>query len=312
MNILVLGAGLVGCYFAREAMERGHQVVLYDVAPNDGYIGSVAPGVSAVRGDVRDLPAIVETIQGHRADAVFLNAGIIGGKAEERPFTTLSVNVGGAIATAEAARLSGVRRLVFASTFGVYNWDLPPTAPVTEDFPVAGNVFYSGSKVACERILRAYGNKYGIQVAILRFAVVYGRGHYAGGAAAGQVLHEAIEAAQAGRPVRLDTRVSGLTEYVYVKDVVQGVLLACEKPLQNAVFNIGTGVLTGRQEVANAIHGVFPSVEIQVDTVRPEQRVVPRDQPLDLSRSSRELGYRPQFDLLKGVADFAREIPGPR
>ena len=58
MKVLVTGAGLVGCHAARELTNRGHSVMVYDLAPDDAYIHSVAGDVSTVRGDVRDLPAL--------------------------------------------------------------------------------------------------------------------------------------------------------------------------------------------------------------------------------------------------------------
>lgn len=306
MNILVIGAGLTGCHFAREAMEHGHRVVVYDVAPNESYVGSVAPGALVVRGDVRDLPAVMETMRHHQVETVFLNAGLIGGKAAERPFTTLSINVGGAIATAEAARLTGVRRVVFASTMGVYDWDLLPKVPVKEDFPQGGDNFYHASKTANERILGAYSKSYGMEVALLRFARVYGRGHYAGGSGGGEAMHKAVFAAIHGGPVRINPRVLGTSEYVYAKDVAQGVMLACEKPLKSRTFNIGTGVMIGPEDMVAAIKEVCPEVEAMVDG-KPASHSA-GEQPMDLTRSKQELGYEPHFDIFKGLADFVQEL----
>lgn len=103
----------------------------------------------------------------------------------------------------EATRLSGVKRLVFASTFGVYNWSLPATPPINEDSPLGGDSLYGGSKVACEQILRAYGSKYGFEAILLRFPLVYGRGHYMGGSSGGQAMHEIVALAAANKPVRI-------------------------------------------------------------------------------------------------------------
>jgi UDP-glucose 4-epimerase len=306
---------LVGCYLARELLQRGHQVVLHELAPNRNYIRRVAGDVPIVVGDVRELPALLEAMRDHQVETVVHTVGLFGHNLEDHPYTALSVNIGGTIAVAEAARLTGIKRLVFASTFGVYDWNRPPTAPVTEDFPVAGYVFYSGSKVAGERIVRAYENKYGIPVAIARFANVYGFGHYtghtAGGAAGsgGQAIHQLVETAVSGGPVRVDPRlVSDLTEYVYAKDVARAVALAAEQRVKNQTFNVGTGVLSSYEDVARAFKTVFPKVKVEVEDVPPVRQVTHRDQPLDLTRSRKELGYHPQFDLAKGVADLAKEV----
>lgn len=313
MNILITGAGLVGCYLARDLLERGHKVVLYELAPYRDYIRWVAGDVPIVAGDVREMPDLVETMKRHQIEVVVHTVALMGQKLEDQPYRGMNINIGGTINVVEAARLTGVERLVYTSTFGVYHWTLPPTAPVTEDYVLAGNVLYSGSKIASERIVRAYGNRYGISTAVTRFANVYGAGHYAGGAGGGagaSAIHDLIEVAKAGGNVRIDLRlVTDLTEYVYVKDAVRGVALAAEQRGNNQTFNLGTGVLTTPADVAAAFRKVFPNVDVRVGDEEAAYQVVHRDQPLDLTRSRSELGYDPQFvDLADGIADFSGEL----
>jgi UDP-glucose 4-epimerase len=241
----------------------------------------------------------------HSIEVVFLNAGMIGGKAAERPFLTLDINVGGAITVAEAAGLNSVKRIVFASTFGVYDWDQDPSEPVTEDFPVGGDNFYHASKTSCERILGAYSIHYGFELACVRFARVYGWGHYAGGSGGGQAMHNAVAAAVEGREVSIDPKVLGKSEYVYAKDVAYGVALACEKPLKSREYNIGTGVMVTPEDIVAAIKEAVPGADAKVaGDASPHHG----EQPLDLSRAKSELGYEPKFQLFTGIADFAQEL----
>lgn len=309
MNILITGAGLAGCYTAREAVARGHQVTLYDISPNPNYIRAVAGEVGAVQGDVTDLPFLVETFQSRQIDAVFHSAYLIGDRLSERPYTGLNVNVGGVIAIAEAVRLSGVRRMVFASTYGVYNWPLGPIAPVDEDFPVLTNVLYRASKVACESLLHALGNHYGFETAVVRFAQIYGRGHYVGGDVIGQVVHELVASGIGGGPVHIHSNVFGSNELIYAGDLAQGVVLALERPLNEVrVFNIGTGVVTNSEGLASILRNVFPNVEVDV-TPGPEVAFTPRrSQPLDIGRARRVLGYNPVHLGASGIASFVEDL----
>lgn len=307
MNVLVTGAGLVGCYFAREMAQQGNRAVLYDIAPNESYIRNVAGDTAVVQGDIRDLPALIETIQSHQVEVVFHSAFLIGAKLAQRPYAGLSMNVGGTIAVAEAARLCHVRRLVFASTMGVYG-DIPAGARVTEDYHVGGDHFYVASKVACEQLLGAYASQYKLPLAILRFAQIYGWGHYAGGDFAGPAVHEALTAALAGQTVRIDPGILTVNDYVYVKDLAHGVALACQKPLKSRVFNLGSGAVASTGEVAQAIRAAVPGARVEV---LPKPLLGPfwqHEEPLDLTRSRQELGYNPQYDVAKGVADFAAEL----
>ncbi|PZC47037.1 MAG: UDP-glucose 4-epimerase [Chloroflexi bacterium] len=313
MNILITGAGLVGCYLARDLIERGHNVVLYELAPYRDYIKWVAGDVQVVAGDVREMPDLVETMKGNQIEVVVHTVALMGQKLDDQPYRGMNINIGGTINVVEAARLTGVERLVYTSTFGVYHWNLPPTEPVTEEYVLAGNVLYSGSKIAAERIVRAYGNRYGISTAVTRFANVYGAGHYAGGAGGGlgaSAIHELVDIARKGGDVSVDPRrLTDLTEYVYIKDAVRGVALAAEQKGTNQTFNLGTGVLATPEDVAEAFKKAFPSVDVRVMDVPGTTQVTHRDQPLDLTHSRNELGYDPQFvDLADGIADFSEEL----
>jgi len=305
MNILIIGAGLTGCHFAQEAVTQGHNVVVYDMAPNETYVKSVAGDVLISRGDVRDMPALTNVMRDNAVDTVFLNAGLIGGKAEQRPFLTLDININGAITAAEAAGLSGVKRFVFASTFGIYDYDLDPSEPLAETFPMGGDNFYHASKTSCERILGAYSKRYGFELACLRFARVYGLGHYAGGSGGGEAMHTAVHAAVHGNPARINPKILGKSEYVYAKDVAHGIMLACEKPLKSRAFNIGTGQMVGPDDMVEAIREAVPGADAAVEGTAALHH---GEQPLEINRAKVELGYEPQFQLFAGIADFASEI----
>ena len=308
MNILITGAGLVGCHVARTLTERGHRVVLYDVSPREDYIRRVAGDLPVIQGDVRDLPTLVEAMHQERTDAVVHTAYMIGDRLAQRPYIGLGINIGGTIAVAEAARLTGAGRLVFASTFGVYQWGLGPTSPVTEDYPVITNAFYRASKIACEGILQSYAGKYGLEVAIARFAQVYGFGHYVGGDLISEVLHRMLETGLRGEPIEVDSQLFGSNDYVYAKDVAQGVALLCEKPFKSQVFNLGSGALSKAQHVVEALQAALPSVEVRPVEGGSMSYTPNRAQPLSILRLQEETGYRSAYDLTEGLKDFAQEL----
>jgi UDP-glucose 4-epimerase len=310
VNVLITGAGLVGCRTARRLAGQGHQVVLYDIAPDSSYVQSVAGNVDVVRGDIRDLSTLVETMQTHRVETVFHSAYLIGQQLAKQPYLGLRTNLDGSLAIAEAARLTGARRLIFAGSFGIYRWDLSPTSPLTEDFPVGGSQLYRACKIACERVLHAFSLSSGLEFTTVRFAQVYGRGHYAGGDIAGQFLHAALAQALSGQLVEIDPGILGTNDYVYVEDVAQGVALACERPLTSEVYNIGSGRLASAKEVARAVEEAVPGARAVVLEHPRQGPFWVRQQPLDLTRSRNELGYEPRFDVLSGTADFANELRG--
>ena len=308
MNVLAIGAGLVGCNFAREMKERGHRVVLYDLAPNEAYIRNVAADIPVVRGNMQDLSALIETMQEHKIETVFQSAFLIGQPLVVRPYDGVRANVNGALAVIEAMRLTGARRLIFAGTFGVYNFDLNPKEPITEDFPVKGGHFYLSSKLASEELLSAFANWYKIEFATVRFAQIYGYGHYAGGDFAGPAMHKALSDALAGNQVNIDPGVLSYNDYIYAKDVGHGVALACEKPLNNRLYHLGSGTLSSPDDVADAIREVVPGAKVEVLTKPVLGPFWRHEQILDLTRVRDELGYKPQYSLVTGLREFVDDL----
>lgn len=308
MNIVVTGAGLIGCYFAQQMTQQGHQVVIADIAPNEAYVRSIAGDVPIVRLDVRDLPALVETIQQHAGDAIFHSAGLIAGKVADRPYTGLEINVWGTVNALEAARLAGVRRFVFASTLGAYDLKVPVSEPIKETFPIGGDQMYASSKAACEPLVRAYASRYPIEIVIVRFATVYGRGHFAGGSVPGVAMDEIMRAAAKGGPVRINRHRVGQGEYVYVRDAARAVGLACTQPVEHNVFNITPGTLVTGDALAEAIRAARPNVEVTVFDEKTGPAGLFRPQPMDPARAREDLGFTAEYDLPRGVADYLAEL----
>jgi UDP-glucose 4-epimerase len=269
------------------------------------------PGVVIRRGDITELPGLLEIAQATNPSVVIHTAALIGEAAQTLPYRGVSVNVMGSVNVAEAVRLLGIRRLVHASTLGVNDLAQPQHSPLTEAFPLGSSGrIYGASKVACEVLLDAYANAYGFELAMLRFAGVYGRGHFAGGSGIGREIHDLVEAAIAGRPAVLGKGIPASYEVVHVKDVARAVATAAAvDPLRERVYNIGTSTLVTPADVAEALRTVFPEASVEIGPSRPDRH--PRVQPLDLTRARASLGYEPEFDLVSGLRDLVADLEGP-
>ena len=181
MTTVVTGAGLIGTAFAQNAIARGEKVVFVDPEPRADFLKLKLgdKGYALARYDVRDLPSLIATIKEHGADTVVHTAGLIGNRVQQSLNAGFDINLGGTRNVAEAVRLTGVRRLVHISTFGVYDRRREEgNAPVAEDFPRGGSRAYGAFKAAKELILEAYAAAYKFEVIMLRPANVFGLGHF--------------------------------------------------------------------------------------------------------------------------------------
>lgn len=310
MRVFITGAGMVGCHTARELVQRSDEVTIFDLAPREDYVRRVVQGeVRLVRGDVRELPGVVEAVQEARPEVVIHTAGLIGSAAQQVPYRGFQINLVGTINVAEAVRLSGVRRLLHASTQGVNDLSHPQTAPLTEEFPSdGGDRVYGASKVACEQVLRAYAFHYKFELGLLRFAGVYGYGHYAGGSGVGIGMYELVRAALEGRHAPIGSGIPDSNEMVYVKDLARGVALAAHaERLNHKVYNLGSGVIVTPDDIVRTLRKIIPGVTASRNAP-PRPDPYPRLQPFDISRARAELGYEPQYDLEAGLIDFIEEF----
>ena len=312
MHVLITGAGMIGSYTAAGLSDGGHRVVLYDLAPDEAYVRSVVRRpVELRRGDAADFPSLADVMLAERFDCVVHTAGLIGGRAQREPWRAVQVNVIATVHVAEAARLAGTRRLVYTSTHGVYDFSKCAEAPMTEHSPVSDQTVYAASKLAAEHLLRALGRAHGLDVTVLRFPNVFGRGQYVGGSTGGEHMNALVSGPAVGRVGRILPAVKGKGEWLYVKDAARAIRLACEREEGSGhlLVNIGTGLLHTERDLVAAIREAIPSAQFEeVAPEGPVHRAPERFQPYDLTHARVTLGYEAQYDLRRAMADYVSEI----
>ena len=305
MTTLITGVGLIGTSFAKLAIDRGESIVFVDSEPRADYLRETLgdANVTVLRRDVRDLPALVDAMTSNDVDTVVHTAGLIGGRVAEALYTGLQINIGGTINVCEAVRLSGVKRLVHVSTFGVYDRSKEPDRAVTEADPTGSDTPYAASKVANELIVNTYARSYGFELVILRPANVYGVGHFWAGSGGGETVQRLVTAGIKGETLAMPPVRD--FEYVYAKDVGRAVELAATvaQPSQRA-FNVGNGEITTFGDLVEAAKTSMPALNVE-STAEGAGGI---GQPMDLSASKSQLGWAPQYSLADGLADYAREL----
>ena len=308
MTTLITGLGLVGTSYAQRALKRGESVVFYDIAPRNDFLLSKlgSANVTVVQRDVRDLPALIETIQQHKVDTVLHTAGLIGGKVARPIYTGLQINIMGTINVAEAVRLTGVKRLMHASTFGVYNRRGGEPAPIDEGFHRGPGEAYGNSKVAKELILEAYQRLYGFELIVLRLANVYGFGHFAGGSGGGEMLQNMLQTGIRGGLAKIPQESTRDFEYIYYKDLGRALDKGATVPLAGPVtLNIGTGVVIKFDDLVALAKKLLPQLEVEII---PGTKPRSAKQPMVIAKAKEVLGWEPEFDLEAGFKDYIGEL----
>ena len=308
MSTLITGLGLVGTSYAQLGLKRGENIIFYDVAPRKDFLANkLGPAnVTVVQGDVRDLPALVETIQKHKVDKLIHTAGLIGGKVAQPIYTGMQINVMGTINVAEAVRLTGVKRLVQISTMGVYDRRLEGSEAIAESFHRGPGEAYGNSKVAKELMVEVYQRLYGFELIIVRLANVYGVGHFAGGSGGGEMVQNLLQTGIKGGVVRIKQEQARDFEYIYYKDLGRALDKAATVPLSApTTLNIGTGVVVTFDDLVGTAEKLLPKLQVEII---PGARPRSSKQPMVIAKAKQLLGWEPEYNLAAGFKDYIEEL----
>ena len=220
LNILVTGgSGFLGSHIADAFTDAGHNVVIFD-KKSSPYIRE---GQNMIVGDILDPESISSAMKG--IDIVFHFAALADiDVAHNKPYDTVKINVLGSTNVLEAAKENNVKRVVFASTIYVYS---------------RTGSFYRVSKHACELLLEAYHERYGLEYTILRFGTLYGKrsGHH-------NSVYRYLKEAFTTRKIDYYGTGNEVREYIHVSDAAQ----ICVKVLDEK-FAGQTLILTGHHRM---------------------------------------------------------------
>ncbi len=308
MKVLITGGmGVIGSEAARKFVQEGLRPVIYARHRDDSLIGDIEDKIDIELGDILDLPRLLQTLKKHRITHIVHAAAFVGAVSRQNPALSIQVNVMGMVNVLEAARLFDIKRLVYMSAKGVYGrvtgeHGYPNFKPLPEDYPKNPVRIYESAKLMGEYAGLYYQANLGIAIAVLRFSTTYGPGKTARHGEMG-VTSQLIESVAAGKPFRLAEGGDKKDDFIYMKDCALGIYLACtvEHP-KSRVYNIGTGVGVTLQDFARVLRRHFPKADIEIGPGFTPSNVY------DLTRAREELGYSPQFDLERGIADYLQRL----
>ena len=239
MQAFVTGAaGFIGSNLVDQLLEQGHAVVGYDNL-STGYRQFLAgalshPSFKYIEGDVLDAARLNQSARG--AEIVFhmaANADVRFGV--EHPRKDLEQNTIATFNVLEAMRINGIKTIAFASTGSVYGETEVIPTPEHAPFPIQTSL-YGASKLACEGLIAAYAEGFGMRGYIFRFVSILGQRY-----THGHVFDFVKKLTK--DPSSLHILGNGLQRksYLHVNDCVGAMLTALERADAGInIFNLGT------------------------------------------------------------------------
>ena len=306
-KLITGGLGFIGTYLARTLLEKGEEVVLFDVITHSPLIKDLKNKVKMVQGDLASWADVLHTIRDHKIDAIYHTGALLSASAEEKPITAYHVNAGGTFHVLEAARLFKVKRVIYLSTIASYGLGIPDI--VNEDTIQMPISMYGVTKVFSERLGEYYYRKFGVDFRGVRLPAVIGPGRGGGGASAYSTLM--ISEPALGRPYEVFVEEDVRMPLLYVKDAVDCLIRLYEAKdtrLKRRVYCIA-GFSPTAKEIFNAVKKVLPKADLRFKPNKELTEIV-RSWPkfLDETRAKEEWGWKTQYNLNDSVKSFIQEV----
>jgi nucleoside-diphosphate-sugar epimerase len=291
------GAGFIGSHLVDELLRRGSTVrVVDDFSTGRRENLPASRRMEIIEGDIAD-PAVAR--RAAAGASIVLHQAAIPSvpRSVEDPAASHHANVDGTLQVLIAARDAGVKRVVFAGSSSVYG--NAPVLPKREDMPPRPLSPYALQKLVGEEYCRLFTELYGLETVVTRYFNVFGPRQSPGSPYSG-VISLFIDAMLAGQAPRIHGDGGQTRDFTYVDDVVQGVLLAAERPgVEGRVLNVAAG---GRVSLLDLLHALQSILATTVDPILgPPRAGDVRDSVADISEARRLLGFAPKTTFVDGL-----------
>jgi UDP-glucose 4-epimerase len=309
MKYLVTGgAGFIGSHIATALIERGDEVRVFDNLSSGSKLNlaHLAADVELVEGDLLNAAEVERAVAG--VDVIFHEAALASvPRSVARPLDTHSACVTGTLHVLEAARKSGVRRVVFAGSSSIYGNQ--PAMSKRETDAMSPLSPYAAAKMACEGYCQSYTASFGLETVVLRYFNVFGprqdpNGEYSA------VIPKFVALMLRGKGPIVFGDGQQSRDFTYVEDVVRGNLLAASSAAAiGRTFNIACGRQQSLLQLIDSINGALgTSIEPVFEAARVGDV---RESLADISAARSVLGYEPTVsfdDGLQRSIDYYRAI----
>ena len=305
MKVLVTGGcGYIGSALVADLLKRGDQVVVVDELCFGGE--SVLPFFNfdtfqLIKCDVRAENSLAVSMTD--VDCVVHLAAIVGFPACEKAGRELvwRVNVEGTKRVFEAARIAGVKRLIFTSSYSSYGAS-KPGMPVTEESPLHPQSSYAESQIEAEVFLLSQNSSEHPASTCLRLATVFGispRTRF------DLIVNQFILEAHRNRRLEIYQE-DFKRSFVHVRDVVRAMLCVMDAPVEKVshqIFNVGSERLnTSKQELVELIRRFLPDLQVVCRNASFSGDM--RSIHVSFAKIRTMLGYEAQVSLEVGIEEL--------
>ena len=218
------------------------------------------------------------------------------------PHRYVQSNIEGTIEMLSLAQQFSCNHFVFASSSSVYGSSFQEMLSEEDntDRPISP---YAATKKACETLAYTWHHLYGLNCTGLRFFSVYGpRGR------PDMAPYKFIQSILKDEPIHLYGDGEASRDFTYIDDIVDGILLAIDRPLGYEIINLGNGrpiTLNDFIKIAEMFTGRRAQVKRQMKHEWDADRTC-----ADITKAQQLLGYEPKVPFEVGIQNTIEWLKG--
>ncbi len=308
-KILVIGcAGQIGSELTLELRKiyGDSNVVATDIKPADKEITEGGPFEIL---DVLDTHRLFGTVSRNKITQIYHLAAILSGNAEKKPLASWHINMESLLNVLELSRELGLAKVFWPSSIAVFG----PTTPRVEtpQFTVMEpNTVYGISKLAGERWLEYYYQKYNVDSRSLRYPGLISYKTEAGGGTtdyAVEVFYEAIR----NKKYECFLAENTYLPMQFMEDAIKATIEVMEAPQEKisvrSSYNVA-GISFSPKEIAAEIKKHIPDFEISYAPDFRQQIADSWPKSIDDSVARRDWGLKNTYDLKRMSDIMLKEV----
>ncbi len=292
--IVTGGAGFIGSHIVDALVAEGYEVHILDNF-SSGKQENCNEKAIVHEIDVRNAETLVPLFENTKY--VFHHAALPQVQYSlEHPAETHEINVTGLLNVLEAARVHGVKRLIFSASSAAYgNQD---TLPVVETMDARPLSPYGAHKYIGEVYCALWSRVYNLETASLRYFNVYGPRQSSLGAYA-SVIAKFMDLQKENKALIITGDGEQTRDFVHVSDVVRANLLAMKASSigHGEVINIGSGKQYSVHHIASIVGGPVEYAPARIES---------RDTQADIVKAKQLLGWEPYKNIEEGILELKK------
>lgn len=290
------GGGFIGQHLVQELANQGKSIIVVDLSQQ--FPEWLPSGVNYITGNYSDRRFLYKVLKGID-EVIDLAYASVPKTSFDDPIQDILSNLPSAINLFEIASDLKIKKVVVVSSGGtIYGKVI--NLPIAEDHPTDPISPYGITKLAIEKYAKMYHTLKGLPVVFVRPANAFGERQKP--FTAQGFIATAIASALTGREINLFGEQGTIRDYIYVKDVVSGIIAVLKHGKTGESYNIGSGIGRSNREVLKMIANIAKSenIELRVKVLPPRKYDVPSN-ILNCSKLQNETGWSPTVSLMEGL-----------